>query len=220
MRGPTILDFRMEPWESGLLNEVLNHARHGGLLAMPTETVYGFGCIVKEEAVRALSALKGRSEDRPFLVLIPAMAQAESLRWPPYARELAKVFWPGALTLILSDPARAFPPGVRSLEGGVAVRVTPNPLAGRLVEELGVPVVSTSANQAGEAPALTALEAASAGERLGAGPDLWVLDGGTLDPSEPSTIVDCTGSSPRVVRSGAIPIHRLRCVFPSIDETD
>lgn len=218
MSGPRVLDFRMPPWKDELQQAVLLHARGGGLLAMPTETVYGFGCLAEEGAVDALLDLKGRAKIKPFIVLIPHSPGQSGLNWTPAAKELAQVFWPGALTLILEDREKRFPLGVRSPSGGVAVRVTPNPLAGWLVGSLGTPVVSTSANRPGGSPALTARQAAEAGKALGAGQELWVLDGGTLEPSEPSTIVDCTGLEPVVVRAGAIPINRLRCVVPRIDE--
>ena len=218
MSDPRILDFRAQPWADALERAVLEHARAGGLIAMPTETVYGFGCIAETAAVQELLALKGRTAEKPFLVLIPDMGGARDLRWTSVAKELAEVFWPGALTLILEDPEKSFPPGVRSPAGGVAVRVSPNPIAGWLVSALSVPMVSTSANLSGAPSALTALEAAKVGKAMGAGADLWVLDGGNLATSQPSTIVDCTGPTPLVVRAGAVPINRLRCVVPTIDE--
>jgi len=144
------------------------------------------------------------------------MDEVASLRWSEEARELARIFWPGAVTLVLADPAGIFPPGVRNSAGGVAVRVSPHPLVGVLLEELGAPLTSTSANAPGEPPARSGAEAARAAEALGAGQEMLVLDAGTLPASGPSTIVDCTGARPVVVREGSVPLQRLRCALPDI----
>ncbi len=211
------LDFRAPPLDAELLREVVEHLRSGGLVAYPTETVYGFGCALVPGALERLLALKGRDPDRPLLLLVPEGDGTGDLRWTPEARELAATFWPGALTLVLADPEERFPPGVRSSAGGVAVRRTPHPVAAALVEALGAPLTSTSANRPGDTPALTAEEAEGAARSLGAGAETWVLDGGPLAPSPPSTVVDCTGPEIRVLRPGAVPPQRLRCVRPELD---
>ena len=211
------VDFRAPPFDASALQAVADHLRSGGLVAYPTETVYGFGSGLDRNAVDRLLALKGRDPDRPLLVLIPEDDGTEGLRWTPEARLLAEVFWPGALTLVLADPEERFPPGVRSPEGGVAVRRSPHPVAAALVEALDAPLTSTSANPPGEPPARSAGEAALAARSLGAGDEMWVVDGGPLEPSPPSTIVDCSGPEPRVLRSGAVPTDRLRCVRPEFD---
>lgn len=217
MTGPTTLDFRAPPFDAEVLREVVEHLRSGGLVAYPTETVYGFGCALVPGALERLLALKGRDPDRPLLLLVPEGDGTGDLRWTAEARELAAAFWPGALTLVLADPNERFPPGIRSPEGGVAVRRTPHPVAAALVEALAAPLTSTSANRPGDAPALSAEEAEAAARSLGAGAEMWVLDGGTLAPSPPSTVVDCTGPEIRVLRPGAVPPQRLRCVRPELD---
>ncbi len=138
------------------LAAVVDHLRGGGLVAMPTETVYGFGCVPERKLPWMAPATKGqRGPDKPFLLLIPGIELgSRSSTGSPEARELAEAFWPGALTLILADPRGQLPAGVRSPEGGVAVRVSPHPLAGAVVRALGGPMVSTSANAAGGPPAL------------------------------------------------------------------
>lgn len=217
--GATVLDMRGDPGDSEMVGRVARHVGEGGLVAMPTETVYGFGCIPDPGPMGKLQGLKGRGPGKPFLLLVPGEESVPELEWTDPARELAAVFWPGALTLILSDPGAIFPQGVRSQSGGVAVRVSPNPLAKTIVEAVGRPMVSTSANTPGGAPALSADEVLRVAQGLGAGDWLWVLDGGTLRPSDPSTIIDCTGSVPVVRRPGAIPTNRIRCVLPEIHET-
>lgn len=215
---PRLLDLRGAPPPPEVLAEVTDHLVAGGLVAMPTETVYGFGCLVQEEPLGRLQGLKGRGPEKPFLLLIPGVDAVPGLDWVPPARELAEVFWPGALTLILRDPEGSFPPGVRNAAGGVAVRVSPHPLVRAVMGHLGRPLVSTSANTPGGLPALSGPEALSAARDLEAGEGLWVLDGGVLGASDPSTIIDCTGAEPVIRREGAIPGNRLRCVLPTINE--
>jgi L-threonylcarbamoyladenylate synthase len=214
--GPRTVDVRLGDPAPELLDQVVSHLRSQGIVVMPTETVYGFSCLLRDPPLRELRRLKGREGDSPFLLLVPDAASVSDLAWTPQARELAEVFWPGALTLVLRDLSRRFPEGVRSREDGVAVRVSPHPVARAVVEGVGEPMVSTSANPPGGPPALSAREALTAAVALGADESLWVLDGGTLSPSEPSTIVDCTGPGPVVLRAGAVPVYRLRCVLPEI----
>ncbi|MBT8395851.1 MAG: L-threonylcarbamoyladenylate synthase [Gemmatimonadetes bacterium] len=215
--GPRELDLRWGP-DPERLREVASHLLAGGLVAMPTETVYGFGGVPEKAPLMELQRLKDRGPEKPFLLLVPSAESVPELRWGPDARELAGVFWPGALTLILEDPEGRFPEGVRSEGGGVAIRVSPHPVAKAVVEAVNGPLVSTSANTPGGPPALTAPEALKTARILGAGDLLWVLDGGPLAPSSPSTIVDCTGPRPVVRREGSLKVDRLKCVLPGIHE--
>jgi L-threonylcarbamoyladenylate synthase len=148
---------------------------------------------------------------------VPDAEAVDDLAWTDEARELARVFWPGALTLVLSDPAAGYASAVRSAAGAVAVRQTSHPLARRLIAELGEALTSTSANEPGGRPASSGDEAWSAALAVGAGQEMWVLDVGGLPESVPSTIVDCTGRTPRVLRAGATPVRRLRCVLPRVE---
>jgi len=196
--------------------EAVAHLRGGGLVAYPTETVYGLGGPVSTDAVARVRALKARERAKPLLVLVPSAKDAAGLRWTAGARELARIFWPGALTLVLEDPLGIFPRGVRHEDThAVGVRVSPHPVVARLLEGLGAPITSTSLNLPGELPALSGEEAVAVVERFGA-PDVLVLDGGTLTPSESSSVVDCTGPVPVVLREGAVPKSRLRCAVPEI----
>lgn len=214
--APRLLDFCGGVPAPDLLGAVVDHLRHQRLVAMPTETVYGFSCLLEESPLSEIKRLKVREGERPFLLLIPHAGVVSHLDWTPEARALAATFWPGALTLVLRDSNRTFPAGVRSLQDGVAVRISPHPVARAVVERVGEAMVSTSANPPGGAPALTAQEALEAAVALGAGDNLWVLDGGPLPPSEPSTILDFTGPKPLVRRVGAIPLHRVRSVLPDV----
>ncbi|MGD2122404.1 MAG: Sua5/YciO/YrdC/YwlC family protein, partial [Gemmatimonadota bacterium] len=120
MRGRILgLGWNEDP---GLLKEISRHILGGGLVAMPTETVYGFGCIPHGSPLRELQRIKERGPESPFLLLVPGPGAVGDLEWTPEAERLVEVFWPGPLTVVLNDPDSRFPPGVRSFRGGVAVR--------------------------------------------------------------------------------------------------
>jgi len=214
--APRLLDLRATPVEGVDLAPVVAHLRSGGVLAYPTETVYGFGAAATPEGVARVAALKRRELEKPLLVLVPGADAVARLAWTAEARELADIFWPGAVTLVLGDPLGIFPPGIRSPAGSVAVRVSPHPLVRALLDRFGAPLTSTSANAPGTEPARSGEEARVAAVAMGAGAEMLVLDVGTLPESGPSTIVDCSGTRPVVVREGTVPLHRLRCALPDI----
>ena len=194
------------------------HLDAGQVLAYPTETVYGFGGSIDHDSVEALVRLKGRPPSKPFLILIEgsAMIARLDLHLPTDAAHLAARHWPGPLTLVLRGGDRRVPARLRGPEGGVAVRWTSHPGLARLLHAYGQPITSTSANRPGVPPAMTAAEIAeqwsdAIGRRI-----LRVLDGGRLTPSSPSTVVDCTGRRPRVIRPGAISAATLRESVPDL----
>lgn len=211
--GVSVLDVRADLDPD--LGVVVDHLRSGGLLAYPTETVYGLGGACTAEAVEAARRLKRRGDEKPLLALVGSMESVEGLDWTPEARQLASIFWPGSVTLVLDDPRNIFPSGVRSGAGTVGVRLSPHPLVARLVEAFGAPITSTSLNAPGEPPVSSGAEAREVLERLGAD-GVVLLDAGVLPPSGPSTVVDCTGPAPVVLREGAVPTARLRCAIPEI----
>ncbi len=194
---------------------VAEHLGRGGLIAYPTETVYGFGCALEPGALERLARLKSRAAVSPFLLLVLDRSQAAGLEWTEEARRLAEVFWPGALTLALRA-VRPFPARVTGPGGTVAVRATPHPGVRAILRALGAPITSTSVNRPGEPPAIDVEQVVRVADAAGAGDELWVLDGGRLPPSPPSTIVDCSISPPRVVRHGAITLDALRRVVDGI----
>lgn len=188
------------------------HLAAGRLLAYPTETVYGLGSAPAEAPLEALARFKGRPAKKPFLLLVTGrpMAEAWGLVFPPAAAVLAREFWPGPLTLVLPGGEGRLPDRLRGPEGGIAVRHTSHALVARLVAGLGYPLTSTSANQPGQAPAPGAEAIADIFAGAIASGELLVLDGGPLGNVPPSTIVDCTGPLPQLVREGAIPRAELR----------
>ncbi|MEX0907691.1 MAG: L-threonylcarbamoyladenylate synthase [Gemmatimonadota bacterium] len=185
------------------LPQVVRHLEADGLLAYPTETVYGFGGAATTRAAAALRRLKQREPGKPFLLLVEGPRQAPGVRWTDAALTLARLFWPGPLTLVLPARPRAFPAGVRAVDGTVALRASPHPAVRAILAAAGAPLTSSSANAPRRPPALDAAGVAAALAALNA-VDVLVLDGGRLPPSRPSTIVACTDATVRVLREGAI----------------
>lgn len=191
--------------------------RDSGVVAYPTDTVYGLGAAVYDrQAVLTLFALKGRDRSQGVPVLIAAESQLAEVaaELPDAAHALAERFWPGALTLIVHRNPR-LPSLVTGGAEGVAVRLPDHPCPRALVSALGAPITGTSANRHG------GTEPTSAGEvqrQLGESLRL-VLDGGPSAGGVPSTIVDVTAPTPRLVRAGAIGLEELRAVCGVVEPT-
>lgn len=196
----------------------LVHLREGKILAYPTETLYGFGTMIDDEAVERLVTLKRRPAAKPFLLLIsdtPMLARI-GLHLTQSAAMLAARHWPGPLTLVLPGGERRVPARLRGPEGGVAVRWTSHPGLQHLIAALGDPITSTSANIPREPAATSAREVLEQfGSSIARG-DVMLLDAGSLPTDTPSTVVDCTGRRPRVIRPGAIPAATLRESVPDL----
>jgi L-threonylcarbamoyladenylate synthase len=208
----TLLAFRTDADVTAALPPALAHLADGGLIAYPTETVYGLGSRPRAADVLALARLKGRRAGKPFLLLVAdrAMAEAQGLGFNDAASALARAFWPGPLTLVLPGGGGRLPDELRGPEGGIAVRWTSHHGMARLARALGEPVTSTSANLPGSPPAPGAEAIARDFAAAVQAGTLLVLDGGVLGNSPPSTVVDCTRPLPRLIREGAITLAELR----------
>ena len=201
--------------------------REGSLVAFPTETVYGLGGDATNElAVARIYEVKGRPSDHPLIVHIADLKYLEQwiLDIPEYAISLAREFWPGPMTLILlrSELAKDFITGGQDTVG---IRIPDNSLALGLLESFhklcGTGVAAPSANRFGQVSPTTA-EAVE--EELGdylSDSDL-VLDGGPSEVGLESTIIDCTGELPRILRPGAVTIEMINeiTVLEVSDSTD
>ncbi len=181
----------------------------GFLVAFPTETVYGLGAdATSAAAVGRIYEVKGRPSDHPLIVHIASMADIEmwAREIPIYAIKLARDFWPGPLTLVLhrSDIAKDFITGGQS---SVGLRVPAHSIALGLLNEFrkigGLGIAAPSANRFGQVSPTSAL---AVEEEIGSylTPNDLVLDGGTALVGLESTIIDCTGKNPRILRPGAI----------------
>jgi L-threonylcarbamoyladenylate synthase len=172
----------------------------GEIVAYPTETSYGLAVDAADEAALArLFDLKGRGAEKAFSVIVADRAMAQSLCVPmePAADALIAAHWPGPLTLAL--PARAGLPGALVLDGCVALRQSPHPVAQALVTGLGRPITATSANRAGQPAGLTA-----AGVRAAFPVGCFVLDGGPTPGGPASTLARVRDGVVEVLRRGVI----------------
>ena len=176
--------------------------RDGGLVGIPTETVYGLAAdATNGAAIERLYAVKGRPTEHPSIVHVASVDDARtwSADWPDHAERLARRFWPGPLTLILPAGDRAHAAALGGTRT-IALRLPDSPLALQLIEATGTGLAAPSANRFGRVSPTTALHVA---EDLGRDVDL-ILDGGRCGVGVESTIVDLTGDQPRILRPGAI----------------
>jgi L-threonylcarbamoyladenylate synthase len=189
-----------------------------GLVAYPTETLWGLGArATSSAALMALRAWKGRAPAQPISVLVgsPASLEPSGLVVDAAARRLVDAFWPGPLTLVLRCRG-GFGPGIANAEGAVGVRCSPHPVASalaRAAEARGLgPITATSLNRTGEAAA-SSLAAARA--VLDAHPGPLLIEPGDCDAGggAPSTVLDLAGGRPRVLREGAVPIAAIADVL-------
>ncbi|HEX9729849.1 MAG TPA: L-threonylcarbamoyladenylate synthase [Gemmatimonadales bacterium] len=202
----TVLPFETPEEWAHAIPTVCAHLRGGGLLAYPTETVYGLGSRVTDRDIERLAALKGRSKRRPFIILIAdlQMAVDRALIIPDAGKALAERFWPGPLTLVLRGGAD-LPVRLRGSEEGIAVRQSGHAGVTALVRALDEPITSSSANRRGKSVVPNVGGMLDIFASAVAAGTLMVLDGGRLENAVPSTVVDCTRSVPRMIREGAIP---------------
>lgn len=186
----------------------------GGLVVLPTDTVYGLGAdAFSPEAVAALLTAKGRGRSMPPPVLVGSVRAAAALTETlgAFGQDLIDEFWPGPLTLVLRASS-TLKWDLGDTNGTVAVRMPLHPVALELLRRTG-PMAVSSANKTGEPATTTAAEAEG---QLGESVEVY-LDGGQCADNVPSTIVDLTSGMPRVLRAGAISFDRLRKVATVID---
>ena len=190
--------------ERAVLDAAAQAIMRGGVIAFPTDTLYGLGCSLFDvAAVELVGRLKRRDPRHAFISLIPESSQADGLALTvsAVARRLIREFWPGPLSLIFVA-TEIVPRKVRGEGGTVALRCPRDPLSHALLQRFGGPVVSSSANLTGQPPAETAEEVVGYfGNQL----DL-VLDGGPRRGGVPSTLVDVSGPRPKLLRRGAVDV--------------
>ncbi|HAD80981.1 MAG: threonylcarbamoyl-AMP synthase [Candidatus Edwardsbacteria bacterium RIFOXYD12_FULL_50_11] len=179
-----------------------------GVIAFPTDTVYGLGCRADSaKAVRAIFKLKGRDFKNPLILFIGSAGEIQrySKELPAYAEKLLRAFWPGPLTLVVRASDRVV--NWKLDKGGtIGLRVPDNALLQEIINSAGLPLATTSANRSG------AEESFSAQEVMGSlpGPADLMLDGGQITRSCPSTVLDITGDHPVILRKGAVPSERIQ----------
>ena len=197
-----------------LVERGISILKQGGIVAFPTDTVYGLGaCADIGQAVERVYQVKERPRNMALPLLLANISQISEVARPvpQIAWVLAHIFLPGGLTLVLHKSGSV--PDIIAAGGEtVAVRVPNHLIPMMLIEGVGTPIVGTSANLSGKPSALTADEVYSQfGDRI----DL-IIDGGRCPGGKESTIVDVTGETPVVLREGAISQEKLRQVCRSI----
>ena len=202
----------------GAIEHAAQLLRAGRLVAFPTETVYGLGAnALDAAAVRRIYDAKGRPAINPLIVHVAShgAAAALSAHWTPLAEALAAAFWPGPLTLVVQR-LPVIPDIVTAGGTTVGLRMPAHPVALALLEEAGIPVAAPSANRANGISPTTAEHVVSA---LGDAVDL-ILDGGPTTVGIESTVVDATGSAPRILRFGMIDSDALSRVARGVSRAN
>ena len=209
-----IMDVSREPINMAYIKEASEILRQGGLVAFPTETVYGLGGdATDKEASRKIYAAKGRPSDNPLIVHIAKFSQLEDITTdlPETAKKLADAFWPGPLTMVCNKN-EVIPYETTGGLDTVAVRMPNNPVALALIEDSGCMIAAPSANTSGR-PSPT--KASHVYEDL-SGKIEAILDGGPVDIGLESTIVDLTEDVVTILRPGFINMEMLKEVVGEV----
>jgi L-threonylcarbamoyladenylate synthase len=201
--------------EPGAIEEAARIIRNGGLVGMPTETVYGLAAnALDAKAVAKIFEAKGRPQDNPLIVHISAFEQIRRLvkSVPESAEKLAKAYWPGPMTMVL-EKSDLIPDIVSAGLPTVGIRFPSHPAAQALITAAGVPIAAPSANRSG-LPSTTTAEHVmrDMDGRIDA-----VLDGGTCGVGVESTIVTLASDPPRLLRPGGITLEQLQAVLGRVD---
>jgi len=206
--------------ESKVGHDVLRAAsilQHGGIVAVPTETVYGLGALARDQhAVARIFEAKNRPTDHPLIVHVASVDAARewSSEWPAAAELLTSEFWPGPLTIIVRRAAFVSDQ-VTGGQDTVALRVPDHPMTLELLNLVGDGLAAPSANRFGHVSPTTAQHVVDdLGDRVD-----YVLDGGPCHVGLESTIVDCTVDPPRVLRPGGVTTERIHAIVDQGDQT-
>ncbi|WP_370638232.1 L-threonylcarbamoyladenylate synthase [Ancylobacter sp. Lp-2] len=206
-----IIATRLVPADEEGIAETARVLRSGGLAAIPTETVYGLACDATDpHAVAKLYAAKGRPSFNPLIAHVPDVEAAQRVgRFSPTASALAHAFWPGPLTLVVPAIEEATSPLARAGLSSVAIRVPAHPVAQAVLRAADRPIAAPSANRSGHVSPTTAGHVMA--DLLGA-IDL-VLDAGPAAVGVESTILDCTGDIPAMLRPGGLAREEIEAVL-------
>lgn len=210
--------YKVTSAESPLIKEAAELLRKGGIVAIPTETVYGLaGNALDGSVTQKIYKAKGRPSDNPLIVHISEYSQWAPLvkEIPEGARALADAFWPGPLTVILPK-SKLIPDGVSGGLDTVAVRMPSNEIARKIISEAGVPLAAPSANTSGKPSPTSAKHVI---DDLSGKIDA-IVDGGNCDVGVESTVISLAVSPPRLLRPGGITPEMLTEVLGEIEIDD
>lgn len=215
MSGPLVLPISAEHPDPAVLAEAAGILQAGGLVAFPTETVYGVGAnALDPRAIARIFSAKGRPGFNPIIAHVGSTEEARELvrSWPEAAERLAARFWPGPLTLVLPKLPHV-PDTLTAGAPAVAVRLPAHPVALGLIRVAGMPIAAPSANRSS---AISPTTAEHVRRGLGDRVDL-ILDGGPTGVGIESTVVDLTGSAPRILRPGPISQQEIEALAGRLD---
>lgn len=195
--------------------QVADILRNGGIVAIPTETVYGLAANAFDgKAVKKIFEAKGRPQDNPLIVHICSVSQLETVasEIPEKAKALADAFWPGPLSIILKKSER-IPDEVSCGLDTVAIRMPSHPAAAAIIKAAGMPLAAPSANLSGSPSPTTAEHVRN---------DLFgridaIVDGGNCEVGVESTVISLAGNKPRLLRPGGISLEQLRSVLGEVE---
>lgn len=191
--------------------------KDGGVVAFPTETVYGLGCdTFNERAALEVYRIKRRPSSNPLIahVLDVPMAKRVVIGWDVRCQKLAEAFWPGPLTLVLPRRAEVAPSSIGG-RSTVAVRSPAHPVARQLLEATGTPISAPSANRSGR---ISPTKAEHVADEFADEPELLVLDGGSAVVGLESTVLDLSRARPMVLRPGAVTREMLQPIVGDVAE--
>jgi L-threonylcarbamoyladenylate synthase len=201
--------------DASALADAAQILRQGGLVAFPTETVYGLGAhALDPAAIARIYEAKGRPSYNPLIVHVASVeaARALSSAWPDAAERLAERFWPGPLTLVVPRAA-GIPDAVSAGLATVGIRIPAHPVAHALLEAAGIPLAAPSANRS---MAVSPTTAEHVRRSLGNAVDM-IVDGGPSPVGIESTVLSLAGGVPTILRPGAIPASELREVLGRVE---
>ena len=206
MKGGKIVYLTKDLWHNRnqaakVIESITKELRNGGLAVLPTDTAYALAAdATNEDAVRKVFALKQRDESKPLPIVVSDHYMIrEYAELSPLAEHLCDAFMPGPFALVVpqkqtSNLAKSLSPK------GIAFRIPENDFTRAVISDLGVPITSTSANLSGDAPLYNSQEV----KELFTEKVQVILDAGNLPPTPPSTIVDLTGTEPKILRQGPV----------------
>jgi len=204
--------------QENYFNKILNYPakvlKEGGLVAFPTETVYGLGCnALDEEAISKIFEVKGRPGDNPLIIHISEIEMLDALvkEYSGVVKKVISKFWPGPLTIVFKS-SDLVPTSVTAGLDTVAVRMPSNAIAQKLIEIADVPVAAPSANLSGKPSPTSAKHVI---DDL-SGEIECIIDGGDCEVGLESTVLDMSSDQPTILRPGGVTIEELRKVIPSV----
>ena len=201
----------MSKLDTSRIRKAVDILKNGGIIVYPTETVYGIGCDpFNHNSCNKIQRLKKRTENKLFLLLAFSRSQLEDFAGTLTGIQcrLADIFWPGHLTMVIK-PAKKMPDYLTDLSGGVAFRVTSNPVAALLARDFGSPIISTSANVTGQSPIVTFEEA----WKIFRDSTDIVLETTECLSGIPSTVIDLTSEHLTIIREGNILLSQIEEVL-------